>query len=66
MALLEDRAWEGKVWTGSWTESSGGTYTAVEPKIRESMEGERLNQNFEQWLTNARKRNRIQYREGAL
>jgi benzaldehyde dehydrogenase (NAD) len=31
MALLEDGAWHGKVWTGSWTDSSGGTYDAVEP-----------------------------------
>jgi len=31
MALLEDGAWRGKVWTGSWTDGSGGTYTAVEP-----------------------------------
>jgi benzaldehyde dehydrogenase (NAD) len=31
MALLEDGAWRGKVWTGSWTDGSGGTYAAVEP-----------------------------------
>jgi benzaldehyde dehydrogenase (NAD) len=31
MALLEDGAWRGKVWTGGWTDGSGGTYTAVEP-----------------------------------
>jgi benzaldehyde dehydrogenase (NAD) len=31
MALLEDGAWRGKVWTGAWTDGSGGTYTAVEP-----------------------------------
>lgn len=31
MALLEDGAWQGKVWTGSWSDGSGGTYTAVEP-----------------------------------
>ncbi|WP_299960584.1 benzaldehyde dehydrogenase [uncultured Modestobacter sp.] len=31
MALLEDGAWQGKVWTGSWTDGSGGTYIAVEP-----------------------------------
>ncbi|PPK65416.1 benzaldehyde dehydrogenase [Actinokineospora auranticolor] len=30
-ALLDDGAWQGKVWTGSWTDGSGGTYTAVEP-----------------------------------
>src|SRR5690242_5740044 len=31
MALLEDGAWQGKLWTGSWTDGSGGTYEAVEP-----------------------------------
>src|SRR3954454_23557235 len=31
MALLEDGAWRGKLWTGAWTDGSGGTYTAVEP-----------------------------------
>ncbi|WP_222195422.1 benzaldehyde dehydrogenase [Modestobacter italicus] len=31
MALLQDGAWQGKVWTGSWTDGSGGTYTSVEP-----------------------------------
>ena len=31
MALLEDGAWRGKVWTGAWTDGSGGTYPAVEP-----------------------------------
>ncbi|MGY2079815.1 benzaldehyde dehydrogenase [Modestobacter sp. SYSU DS0657] len=31
MALLEDGAWRGKIWTGTWTDGSGGTYTAVEP-----------------------------------
>src|SRR3954464_15831915 len=31
MSLLEDGAWHGKVWTGTWTDGSGGTYTAVEP-----------------------------------
>ena len=31
MALLEDGVWQGKVWTGAWTDGSGGTYAAVEP-----------------------------------
>ena len=31
MGLLDDGAWQGKVWTGTWTEGSGGTYDAVEP-----------------------------------
>jgi hypothetical protein len=42
------------------------TYEAMEPKIRESLEGDRLNQNFEQWLAQARKRDRIEYRQGAF
>ncbi|WP_285609899.1 benzaldehyde dehydrogenase [Actinokineospora globicatena] len=37
MALLDDGAWQGKVWTGDWTEASGGTYTAVEPATGESL-----------------------------
>src|SRR3954451_23093757 len=39
MTLLDDRAWEGKVWTGSWTDAAGGTYTAVEPATGESLGG---------------------------
>jgi benzaldehyde dehydrogenase (NAD) len=31
VALLEDGAWQGKVWTGAWTDGTGGTYDAVEP-----------------------------------
>ena len=42
------------------------TYEAMEPKIRASLEGERLNQNFEQWLAEARKRGHIEYRQGAF
>ena len=37
MALLEDGAWQGKVWTGSWTDGHGTTYTAVEPATGESL-----------------------------
>jgi benzaldehyde dehydrogenase (NAD) len=37
MALLEDGAWRGKVWTGAWTDGSGGTYTAVEPATGEQL-----------------------------
>src|SRR5829696_6448187 len=35
MALLEDGAWQGKVWTGAWTDGSGGTYDALEPATGE-------------------------------
>jgi len=39
---------------------------ALEPKIRASLEGERINKAFVEWLEAARKRNRIDYREGAF
>jgi hypothetical protein len=42
------------------------TYEALEPKIRASLEGEQVNQNFDDWLAAARKRDRIVYREGAF
>jgi peptidyl-prolyl cis-trans isomerase SurA len=42
------------------------SYEALGPKIRTSLEGERINQNFVQWLDQARKRNRIEYRQGAF
>lgn len=42
------------------------TYEAMEPKIRASIEGQRLDQNFDQWLAAARKRDRILYRQEAF
>jgi len=42
------------------------TYAGLEPKIRASLEGERLNQNFDQWIADARKRARVEYRQGAF
>ena len=42
------------------------SFEALEPKIRVSLEGERINQNFTDWLDAARKRNRIEYRQGAF
>jgi hypothetical protein len=41
-------------------------FEALETKIRASLEGGRINQNFVQWLDQARKQNRIEYREGAF
>jgi peptidyl-prolyl cis-trans isomerase SurA len=38
----------------------------LEPKIRQSLEGERINQNFAQWLEEARRRSRIQYHQEAF
>jgi benzaldehyde dehydrogenase (NAD) len=31
MGLLDEGAWHGKVWTGTWADGAGGTYDAVEP-----------------------------------
>jgi benzaldehyde dehydrogenase (NAD) len=31
MGLLDDGAWQGKVWTGTWADGGGGTYPVVEP-----------------------------------
>jgi hypothetical protein len=42
------------------------TYQQVAPKVRASLEGQQLNQNFDQWLAAARKRDRIVYREEGL
>jgi hypothetical protein len=42
------------------------TFEALEPKIRESLEGERISKAFEQWLGGARKRSRIEYRQEAF
>lgn len=39
---------------------------ALEPQIRQSLEGERINQNFAQWLEEARRRDRIQYHQEAF
>jgi peptidyl-prolyl cis-trans isomerase SurA len=41
-------------------------FEALEQKIRASLEGRRINQNFVQWLDQARKQNRIEYRQGAF
>lgn len=37
------------------------TLEALEPKIRELITGERVNQNFEEWLNQSRRRTRVQY-----
>lgn len=42
------------------------TYDALTPKIRASLEGEQLNKSFEDWLGEARKQDRIVYRQEAL
>lgn len=42
------------------------SFTALAPKIRNSLEGERINQDFENWIAQARKRTRIEYRQRAF
>jgi peptidyl-prolyl cis-trans isomerase SurA len=42
------------------------TLEALEAKIREILTGQRVNQNFEEWLTEARRRTRIAYRDAAF
>jgi len=39
---------------------------ALEPKIRETLTGERINQMFEEWLRETRKNTRVEYREAAF
>jgi hypothetical protein len=41
-------------------------FEALEPKIRSLLEGERINEGFNEWLAAARKRNRIEYRQEAF
>ena len=42
------------------------SYKALEPKIRASLEGERINQNFVESLERARKRVHVRYIQGAF
>jgi len=49
---------------GEYAQSNG--MEALEAKIRASLEGERINKAFVDWLEEARKRNRIDYRKGAF
>lgn len=41
-------------------------YETLEPGIRKILEGERVNQNFNQWLSQARGRYRIDYKQEAM
>ena len=41
-------------------------FEVLAPKIRSSLEGERVNQKFVEWLELARKRAHIEYRQGAF
>jgi hypothetical protein len=42
------------------------TFEALEPKIRASIEGERVDKNFDQWLVDTRKRTSIEYKKEAF
>lgn len=42
------------------------SFEKLEAQIRQSLEGEAVNKNFETWLNGARKRARIQYRQQAF
>jgi hypothetical protein len=42
------------------------SFEDLEPKIRSLLEGQRINENFTQWLEEARKRDRIEYRQEAF
>ena len=44
--------------------SSG--FEEMEPRIRTVLEGQRINESFENWLAEARKRIRVEYRQEAL
>jgi hypothetical protein len=42
------------------------SFEALEPKIRNLLEGERINESFNQWLADARKRTRVEYKQEAF
>jgi hypothetical protein len=42
------------------------TFESLEAKIRALIEGERINEQFEQWLEGARRRDRVEFRQGAF
>ncbi len=45
---------------------ANSSFDAVAPKIRSLLEGERVNQNFDEWLKEARSRYKIEYKQGAF
>ena len=42
------------------------TLQSLEPKIRDILVGERVNENFEEWLTQTKDRTRIEFKEAAF
>ena len=41
-------------------------FKALQSKIRSALEGDSINQNFNQWLDESRKQNRVEFRQGAF
>ena len=46
--------------------SGDHSFEALSPKIRETLEGEEVNRNFEEWLSQARKAAVIEYKVDSL
>lgn len=44
----------------------GARFETAAPEIRRTIEGERVNAQFEEWIAGERKRVRLEYREGAF
>lgn len=42
------------------------SFDALAPKIRATLEGERINQSFNEWLDQARKNERVEFKPGAF
>jgi hypothetical protein len=42
------------------------SFEALQPRIRTLLEGQRVNEEFGSWLDGARKRQRVEYRQGAF
>jgi hypothetical protein len=42
------------------------SFEALEPKIRSLLEGQRINEEFTQWLEQARKRSRVEFKQEAF
>jgi len=46
--------------------SKDSSFDTLEPKIRSSLEGERINQAFTEWLDQARKGEHVEFKSGAF
>lgn len=46
--------------------TDNSSFEVLQSKIRASLEGERINQDFVAWLVEARQQDRIEYRQGAF